>query len=97
MPTDVHQADSWLSPAGADVHANGAPLSTRLTRGSPQLSNSLSNAGLTTSARVEPRSSRHRTQGLKASRTVSGSNRLPSRVRHQPLKSTVHTSLGALA
>ena len=37
MPRAVHQADSWLRPAGALVHANGEPLSTRMTAGKPQL------------------------------------------------------------
>ena len=40
------------------------------------------------------RSSRKR---LKASRTVSGSQRAPSRVFHHPLKSTVHCWLGLVA
>jgi len=34
---------------------------------------------------------------LCSSRTVSGSTRNPSRSRHQPLKSTLHTSLGCVA
>lgn len=37
---------------------------------------------------------RHRTKRLNASRTVKGSQRFPSRVRHQPLKSTVQRSFG---
>jgi len=95
MPRAVHQADSWLRPAGALVQAKGEPLSTRMTAGKPQLSNRRSKAGLTTSALVEPSICKQSTYRLNASRTVRGSKRLRSLVRHQPLKSTVHTSLGA--
>jgi len=66
-----------------------------MTDGRPYFSNSLWKTGFTASARKDPSICRQKMNRLKASRIVNGSNRFPSRVRHQPLKSTVQTSFGA--
>ena len=54
-----------------------------------------SNAGRTSSVRVRVIARIASTYRLTASRTVSGSQRVPSSVRHQPLKSTVQRSFGS--
>jgi hypothetical protein len=76
--------------------AKGAPLSLRMTRGRPYSSNRRSNSVRTRAVAVVGIARAPMMYRLKASRTVNGSQRWPT-VCHQPLKSTVHTSLGARA
>ena len=80
----------------APVEANGGPLSVRIARGKPNSSKTRSNTGRTPSpvGAVIRQSRRNR---LCASEIVSGSQRWPSAVRNQPLKSAHQTSFGAVA
>ena len=82
-------------PPSARVEAKGCPLSDWIAAGSPYLENNASNELRTVSVVVSGTARSSKTKRLKASRTVSGSQRAPSPVRHQPLKSTVHRSFGA--
>src|SRR5712664_4239150 len=95
IPREIHQADSRLRPARLLTLINGSPLSHWMALGTPCCRNSLSNSLRTSSTVVASTNFTQSTYRLKASRTVSGSHRAPSRARHQPLKSTVHTSLHA--
>ena len=95
MPSDAHQAESHVNPPLALVHPNGVPLSLWIVRGSPYFSKRRINTACTGSPLVECNHSTANTNRECASRTVNGSHRAPSAVRHHPLKSTVHRSLGA--
>src|ERR1035438_1680462 len=72
------------------------PLSLRMTRGRPYSSNSRSNSERTHSVVLQDSARALSKKRLNSSRTVNGSQRCPP-VNHQPLKSTVQTSLGARA
>src|SRR5919205_990183 len=95
MPNFNHHTASCESCAGPVV-ANGDPLSVRSARGSPYSQNVRSNHGRTPLA-VGATIRQQNTNRLHASAIVSGSHRVPSAVRNQPLKSAVHTSFGAVA
>ncbi len=68
-----------------------------MTRGTPYRSNSRSKTARTCSVFPEEVICTASTKREYASRTVSGSQRCWSARRHQPLKSTVQTSFGAVA
>src|SRR5215471_4739073 len=95
MPSLSHHTDSAESPP-APVDPNGDPLSERIASGRPTSSKTRSIAPLTPAhvGSTIRTSSRYR---LAASVSVRGSQRVPSAVRNQPLKSIDHSSLGALA
>src|SRR5260370_36665076 len=94
MPSLIHQIDSADRPPAPTV-ANGVPLSVRSSTGAPNRRNVASNSGRTCWASVPWCMPWQRnTMRLYASEIVSGSQRTPSAVRNQPLKSAHHVSLG---
>jgi len=95
MPSFSQPTASRLSPP-APVEAKGGPLSVRSASGRPYSRKARSKIGSTPS-RVGATMSQHNRKRLCASLSVSGSQRLPSRVRNQPLKSAHQTSLGPRA
>ncbi len=95
MPSLIHQIDKDDSPPAPTV-ANGVPLSVRSRAGRPYSRNVASNSGRTCLASVPCCMPWQRnTIRLYASEIVSGSQRTPSAVRNQPLKSAHHVSLGS--
>src|SRR2546422_8383063 len=94
MPTVHHHTLSAESPQ-APVLPKGEPLSTRITLGKPARRNRPIKTRRTAAWRWCGRIRTARRKRLNRSRTVSGSQRVPSAVRKKPLKSTVQTSLGA--
>src|SRR5215831_2078789 len=97
IPNTTHQADKWLNPITPVLLAKGAPLSLRMASGNPCRSNKRSKQVRTVSPRALAISRSSSTYRLNSSRTVNGSHRWLWAPYHQPLKSTVHTWLGALA
>ena len=96
MPSFNHQTarrDSRPAP----VVANGEPLSVRSARGNPYVAKRALEPRPHPDRAVGATMRQHSTNRLHASATVSGSQRVPSAVRNQPLKSAVQTSFGACA
>jgi len=94
MPSLAHCTDSRLRPPGLLLEANGAPLSLRIARGRPSSRKACSTTGCTAS--IVSGTMRHSIRKrLSASVIVNGSQRCPSAVRNQPLKSMHHRSLGS--
>jgi hypothetical protein len=93
MPSFSHHTDSAESPP-APVDPNGVPLSERIAAGRPMVSKTRSRADLTP-AHVGSTMRTSTRKRLAWSVIVRGSQRLPSAVRNQPLKSIDHSSLGA--
>ena len=92
MPSFIHQADNLVRPP-APREPKGEPLSQRIASGRPCSQNALSKQGRTPSVvGATMRSSIRKRLWLSA--IVSGSIRHRSRVRNQPLKSTLHSSFG---
>src|ERR671925_140466 len=95
MPSFSHHTDRRDSPP-APTEPNGGPLSERIAFGSPTSLKIRSSArrtptpvGSTTRAAMRYR--------VTVSSTLSGSQRVPSRVRNHPLKSIDHSPFGSLA
>ncbi len=95
IPRATHQTDSRLKPKSAWVCAKGAPLSLRMAWGRPYCSNKRSKHNRMLSVRASGNRRNSNRYRLYSSRTVNGSHRCRAGSYHQPLKSTVHTSLGA--
>ena len=93
MPNATHQTDSRLSPNSPCTLAKGEPLSLRIAWGNPCRSKSRSKLCRTVSVRALLQ--RTQFQDITAI-LVAHRQRFapPSQLLHQPLKSTVHTSLG---
>ena len=83
-----------VNPAIPTDEANGCELSLWIAFGIPERSKTDRTRAARHRGHVADAAGRRARAGL-SSRTVSGSQRLRSSVRHQPLKSTVHRSLGA--
>src|ERR1700722_441376 len=96
MPNFTHQALKRVSP-NAPVEPKGEPLSTRITRGKPFFRKRSLQASRLSRTFCWLNKSITKAYRLAKSRIVSGSTRVPSPVRNHPLKSKVHTSLGAEA
>src|SRR5215467_7656445 len=95
MPSFSHHTDKAERPP-APVEPNGAPLSERIAPGRPTAAKTRSIAPLTP-ANVGSTIRTSTRYLLAASLSVSGSQRVPSAVRNQPLKSIDHSSLATVA
>src|SRR3982750_3559852 len=95
MPSLSHHTESGEGPP-APVDPNGAPLSERIAWGRP-MSLKTRSIALLTPAPVGSTMRTSMRKRLAESLRVSGSQRIPSPLRNQPLKSIAHSSLGVLA
>src|SRR5216683_1907655 len=94
-PSLIHHTPKRDRPPAPPLLPKGGPLSLRSTRGSPCSRNACTRQCCTCGPVGAARATQRNRNRLASSTSVSGSQRRASRVRNQPLKSIVQTSLGA--